>query len=167
MHNFFILKLRPTPPPTSSPMPAQHLADKPFSLSRPLLWWVLHGAGLLASIRIRLSHLQLRCRELGKRRSIRRSYGQVWMRYVLCCISCVKCWVFEDQHSLQKKGAGQGIHQSEMICLTVGWLKDTSQSLEYRKNYDRYWTEELFIKQVCCFLHMIVSEMHWIKWKQL
>jgi hypothetical protein len=47
--------------------------------------------------------------------------------------SRVKSWVFEDQHSLWKKGAGQGIHQSDVICLTVGWLKDASQSLEYGK----------------------------------
>ena len=45
--------------------------------------------------------------------------------------SCVKSWVFEDQHSLQKKGAGQGVHQSDVICSTVGWLKNASQSLEY------------------------------------
>lgn len=62
--------------------------------------------------------------------------------------SRVKSWVFEDQHSLRKKGAGRGIHQSDVICSTVGWLKDASQSLEYGKNYDGYWTGELFVKQV-------------------
>jgi hypothetical protein len=41
--------------------------------------------------------------------------------------SWVKSRVFEDQHSLWKKGAGQGIHQSDVICSTVGWLKDASR----------------------------------------
>ena len=65
--------------------------------------------------------------------------------------SQVKSWVFEDQHSLWKKGAGRGIHQSGVICSTVGWLKSASQSLEYGKNYDGYWTGELFVKQVSSF----------------
>jgi hypothetical protein len=30
----------------------------------------------------------------------------------------------------------------------VGWLKEASQSLEYGKNYDGYWTGEMFVKQV-------------------
>jgi hypothetical protein len=29
-----------------------------------------------------------------------------------------------------------------------GWLKDASQSLEYGKNYEEYWTGEMFVKQV-------------------
>ncbi|KIK01756.1 hypothetical protein K443DRAFT_122247 [Laccaria amethystina LaAM-08-1] len=33
--------------------------------------------------------------------------------------SPVKSWVFEDQHSLRKKGAGRGIHQSNIICSTI------------------------------------------------
>lgn len=61
----------------------------------------------------------------------------------------VKSWVLEDQHALRKKGVGRGIHQSDVICSTVGWLKDASQTLEYGKNYEGYWTGELFIKQVC------------------
>jgi hypothetical protein len=66
--------------------------------------------------------------------------------------SHVKSWVFEDQHSLREKGADRGIHQSDVICSTVGWLKNASQSLEYGKNYDGYWTGELFVKQVSLFL---------------
>ena len=62
-----------------------------------------------------------------------------------------KSWVLEDQHALRKKGVGRGLHQSDVICSTVGWLRDASQSLEYGKNYDGYWTGELFVKQVCCF----------------
>jgi hypothetical protein len=74
--------------------------------------------------------------------------------------SWVKSRVFEDQHSLQKKGAGQGIHQSDVICSTVGWLKDASQSLVYGKNYDGYWTGELFIKQVSSFSVVVASNIH-------
>jgi len=31
----------------------------------------------------------------------------------------------------------------------VGWLKNASQTLEYGKNYEGYWTGEMFVKQVC------------------
>ena len=58
-------------------------------------------------------------------------------------------WVHEKEHALKKKGAGRGIHQSDVICSTVGWLKLASQSLEYGKNYEGYWNGELFVKQVC------------------
>ena len=59
-----------------------------------------------------------------------------------------KSWVWEREHAIKKKGVGRGIHQSDVICSTVGWLKDASQSLEYGKNYDGYWNGELFVKQV-------------------
>jgi hypothetical protein len=59
-----------------------------------------------------------------------------------------KKWVLYDQHELRKKGVGRGIHQSDVICSTIGWLKDASQTLEYGKNYNGYWTGELFCKQV-------------------
>ncbi|KAG2031688.1 hypothetical protein BDR03DRAFT_1015862, partial [Suillus americanus] len=58
-----------------------------------------------------------------------------------------KSWVFEDQHTLRKKGVGQGIHQSDVIRSTIGHLAEVSQMLEYGKNYDGYWTGELFVKQ--------------------
>lgn len=61
-----------------------------------------------------------------------------------------KSWVFEDQHALRKKGVGRGIHQSDVICSTIGHLVEASQTLEYGKNYDGYWTGELFVKQVLC-----------------
>ncbi|KAF9780595.1 hypothetical protein BJ322DRAFT_1101413 [Thelephora terrestris] len=32
-------------------------------------------------------------------------------------------WVHEKEHTLKKKGVGRGIHQSDVICSTVGWLK--------------------------------------------
>jgi hypothetical protein len=59
-----------------------------------------------------------------------------------------KTWVFEDQHRLRKKGVGRGLHKSDILCSTVGWLEEATQTLEYGKNYEGYWTGELFIKQV-------------------
>ena len=59
-----------------------------------------------------------------------------------------KSWVLDGEHALKKKGVGRGLHQSNVICSTVGWLKDASQTLEYGKNYDGYWTGELFVRQV-------------------
>ncbi|KAF8156663.1 hypothetical protein B0H34DRAFT_783079 [Crassisporium funariophilum] len=58
-----------------------------------------------------------------------------------------KGWVFEDKQPLKKKGAGCGLHQSDMVCSTFGWIEDASQTLEYGKNYKGYWTGELFVKQ--------------------
>ena len=57
-----------------------------------------------------------------------------------------KSWVMDNEHALKKKGVGRGMHHSEVIC--VGWLKEVGQDLEYGKNYDSYWTGELFVKQV-------------------
>ena len=65
-----------------------------------------------------------------------------------------KSWVLDGEQPLRKKGVGRGIHQSDVICSTYGWLKDASQSLEYGKNYDGYWTGELFVKQVSIFNSM-------------
>jgi hypothetical protein len=54
----------------------------------------------------------------------------------------------EGEQPLRKKGVGRGLHQSDIICSTVGWIEEASQTLEYGKNYDGYWTGELFVKQV-------------------
>jgi len=59
-----------------------------------------------------------------------------------------KSWVPKDEQPLMKKGVGRGIHQSDVICATHGWMKEASQSLEYGKNYEGYWNGELFVKQV-------------------
>lgn len=59
-----------------------------------------------------------------------------------------RSWVLEGEHALKKKGVGHGMHQSDIICSTHGWIKKASQSLEYGKNYEGYWTGELFVKQV-------------------
>jgi hypothetical protein len=60
-----------------------------------------------------------------------------------------RSWVLEGEHALKKKGVGRGMHQSDVICSTFGWMEKASQSLEYGKNYEGYWTGELFVKQVC------------------
>jgi hypothetical protein len=59
-----------------------------------------------------------------------------------------KSWVWQGEHTIKKKGVGRGIHQSNIICSTVGWLKEASQTLEYGKNYEGYWNGEMFVKQV-------------------
>ncbi|KAF8159193.1 hypothetical protein B0H34DRAFT_655343 [Crassisporium funariophilum] len=58
-----------------------------------------------------------------------------------------KSWVLESEHALKKKGVGRGLHQSGVICSTEGYIIDAGQTLEYGKNYDGYWTGELFVKQ--------------------
>jgi hypothetical protein len=60
-----------------------------------------------------------------------------------------KSWVLDGEQPLKKKGVGRGIHQSDIVCATFGWLEEASQSLEYGKNYEGYWNGELFVKQVC------------------
>jgi transposase len=62
-----------------------------------------------------------------------------------------KSWVMDNEHALKKKGIGRGMHHLEVICSTVGWLKEAGQDLEYGKNYDGYWTGELFVKQVSSY----------------
>jgi len=57
-------------------------------------------------------------------------------------------WVWQGEQPLKKKGAGRGLHQSDFICSTVGWLKEASKTLEYGKNHDGFWNGELFVKQV-------------------
>lgn len=59
-----------------------------------------------------------------------------------------KAWTFEDQHQLRKKGASRGLHTSAVITATVGYLKEATHIIEYGKNYDGYWTGEMFVKQV-------------------
>ena len=59
-----------------------------------------------------------------------------------------KTWVHEDEHALKKKGQGRGMHYSGVICSTMGHLVEAGQFLEYGKNYEGYWTGEMFVKQV-------------------
>ena len=43
-------------------------------------------------------------------------------------------WGPENEMPLLKKGVGQGSHQSDVICSTVGWLKNAGQQPEYGKD---------------------------------
>ena len=65
-----------------------------------------------------------------------------------------KSWVFGDEHQLRKKGASCGLHQSDGIWSTVGWLRKGSQTLKYGKNHEGYWNGELLVKQVYSSLPM-------------
>ena len=67
-------------------------------------------------------------------------------------------WGPKDEQPLLKKGVGRGSHRSDVICSTVGWLEEAGQQLEYGKNYDGYWTGELFVKQVRKFLLRLCYE---------
>ncbi|KIK82327.1 hypothetical protein PAXRUDRAFT_35590 [Paxillus rubicundulus Ve08.2h10] len=59
-----------------------------------------------------------------------------------------KSWVLKDEYRLKKKGVGHGIHQSNVICSTVGHLEDAGQSMEYGKNHKGHWTGEHFVNQL-------------------
>lgn len=63
-----------------------------------------------------------------------------------------KSWVMDGEHALKKKGVGHGMHHLEVICSTVGWLKEAGQNLEYGKTYDGYRTGEPFVKQVSWYV---------------
>ncbi|KAK0431624.1 hypothetical protein EV421DRAFT_1893326 [Armillaria borealis] len=59
-----------------------------------------------------------------------------------------KSWILNGEQPLKKKSIGCGIHQSDVICSTFGWIEEASQSIEYGKNYKGYWDGELFVKQL-------------------
>jgi len=59
-----------------------------------------------------------------------------------------KSWVPDGEQPLKKKGVGRGIHQSDVICATVGYVKKASQSMEYGKNCDGYWDGAMFVNQM-------------------
>lgn len=65
-------------------------------------------------------------------------------------------WVLEGEQPIKKKGVGRGQHQSDVICSTVGWLREASQTLDYGKNYDGYWNGELFVKQASMTDYLIL-----------
>ncbi|KAJ7580340.1 hypothetical protein C8J56DRAFT_896344 [Mycena floridula] len=62
--------------------------------------------------------------------------------------SNTKSQVFQGEQSLKKKGVDRGLYCSDVICSTFSHLLDAGQSLEYGKNYEGYWTHELFVKQL-------------------
>ncbi|TBU52039.1 hypothetical protein BD310DRAFT_833073 [Dichomitus squalens] len=57
-------------------------------------------------------------------------------------------WLLHGESFLKKKGPGRGLHQSDFICSTVGWLANASVTLEYGKNHDGFWNGEMFCKQL-------------------
>ncbi len=69
-------------------------------------------------------------------------------------------WVLDGDMPLKKKGPGRGLHQSDFICSTVGWLEDASVTLEYGKNHDGFWTGELFVKQVRSFKLFRITHLY-------
>jgi hypothetical protein len=69
-----------------------------------------------------------------------------------------RSWVLNGEHALKKKGVGRGIHLSGVICATKGYLDEAGQTLEYGKNYEGYWTGELFVKQVSIGIY--VTDVH-------
>jgi hypothetical protein len=77
-----------------------------------------------------------------------------------------KTWVCGDEHRLKKKGVGRGIQQSDVICSTVGYLTEASDSLEYGKNHEGYWTGEHFVKQVSILQYTLFTLLK-IKYCQL
>ncbi|KAH8922847.1 hypothetical protein BT69DRAFT_1219788 [Atractiella rhizophila] len=58
------------------------------------------------------------------------------------------CWILDGQAKLRKKGQGRGIHRSDFICSTYGWLEECGEQLEYGKNHEGFWTGEKMLKQV-------------------
>ncbi|KAH8930390.1 hypothetical protein BT69DRAFT_1210451 [Atractiella rhizophila] len=67
------------------------------------------------------------------------------------------CWILDGQAKLRKKGQGRGIHRSDFICSTYGWLEECGEQLEYGKNHEGFWTGEKMLKQV---RHGRLSELH-------
>jgi hypothetical protein len=59
-----------------------------------------------------------------------------------------------SEQPILKKGAGRGSNQNDVICSTYGWLANAGVQLEYGKNYEGYWTGEMFVAQVS-FLRII------------
>ncbi|EJF60164.1 hypothetical protein DICSQDRAFT_63456, partial [Dichomitus squalens LYAD-421 SS1] len=57
-------------------------------------------------------------------------------------------WLLNGESPIRKKGPGRGLHQSDFICSTVGWLHEASVTLEYGKNHEGFWNGELFCKQL-------------------
>ncbi|KAG2074026.1 hypothetical protein BDR04DRAFT_1126946 [Suillus decipiens] len=57
-------------------------------------------------------------------------------------------WVPDGEHKLRKKGVGRGLHQSSIICSTVGHLEEAAHTIEYGKNYEGYWNGEMFVAQL-------------------
>ncbi|KAJ7799025.1 hypothetical protein B0H14DRAFT_3492041 [Mycena olivaceomarginata] len=65
-----------------------------------------------------------------------------------CNDGLTKSWVLEGEQPLRKKGVGRGLHRSDVICSTVGYITDAGEELEYGKSYEGYWDGTKFMVQV-------------------
>jgi hypothetical protein len=65
-------------------------------------------------------------------------------------------WVMEGEQPILKKGAGRGSRRSDVICSMYGWMKGAGVQLEYGKNYEGYWTGEMFVAQVIAIPKLII-----------
>jgi len=72
-------------------------------------------------------------------------------------------WVPNGEQPLKKKGAGQGLHKSGVICSTVSYMPDTNQTIEYSKTMtstgldsslsNKYIGYYLTSQFICCLCH--------------
>ncbi|KAJ7664784.1 hypothetical protein B0H14DRAFT_2425076 [Mycena olivaceomarginata] len=103
--------------------------------------------------------------ELFPRISFKVGRGYVFRRLVLaphdemtaqCNDGPTKSWVLEGEQPLRKKGVGRGLHRSDVIYSTVGYITDAGEELEYGKSYEGYWDGTKFMVQVRHhFIHSI------------
>jgi hypothetical protein len=68
-------------------------------------------------------------------------------------------WVPDGEHKLRKKGVSQGLHQSSIICSTVGHLEEAAHTIEYGKNYEGYWNGEMFVVQVGVIIQILCMKL--------
>jgi hypothetical protein len=68
-------------------------------------------------------------------------------------------WVPDGEHKLRKKGVGRGLHQSSIICSTVGHLEEAAHTIEYGKNYEGYWNGEMFVAQVGVIIQILCMKL--------
>jgi len=59
-----------------------------------------------------------------------------------------KCWVLHNQHKLRKKGQGRGLHRSDFLNCSIGWLPEGGVGINYGKAHDGYWTGKDVCNQV-------------------
>jgi len=57
-------------------------------------------------------------------------------------------WVWKGEQPLKNRGAGCGLHKSNVICSAKGVVVRSQSEFGVWKKYDVYWKGELFIKQV-------------------
>ncbi|KAH8926121.1 hypothetical protein BT69DRAFT_1190626, partial [Atractiella rhizophila] len=57
-------------------------------------------------------------------------------------------WLYclDGQSKLRKKGVGRGIHRSDFICPTYGWLEDAGEQLEYWKAHEKLIEQVIFLQ---------------------